>query len=251
LIFFVSVLSSGLRTIQEINTKQHKARTRTLPFRLFSWIDLSGRDHPGGLGLLNRRITRRFEDLRWCKTLLSLNPGSKWPANLSSLARSSAQLRSPYWSNFRARGGGHPGSTEHDAWFPQLFGRPPTSTVAVKDCPPPPDLSTMIEAVPCPLAIFPADTVQLKVSLADGSPVVIFAENVSVGPSLKSGQATVTTGQLCEYDRSAPAERTKSNKRKEAYRIYTSWNTTTCPSGQALSPREMPAHRQAESCNSP
>lgn len=102
---------------------------------------------------------------------------------------------------------------EHDAKFGQSLGRPPTSTVAVKVWPPNPVLSKVIDAVPCPAVIFPADTVQLKVSLAEPPPDT-FAEKVSVVPMSESGQETTTVGQLWEYARCAPAERTKSNKSK-------------------------------------
>src|SRR6266404_6857632 len=123
-------------------------------------------------------------------------PGSKCSANFSSLARSSAQVRSPYTSNIRAVGGGHTVGVAQDALFPQLSGSPPTFTVAVKGWPSNPVLSTVIDVVPCPAMIFPADTVQLKVSFADGSPPDTFAAKVSEEPMLESGQVTTTTGQL-------------------------------------------------------
>jgi hypothetical protein len=73
----------------------------------------------------------------------------------------------------------------------------------------------MIEGVCCPLVIFPSDMTQLKVSLTDGSVPDTFAEKVRLGPLSDLGQETTTTGQLCEYARSAAAERTRSNKSKE------------------------------------
>jgi len=82
---------------------------------------------------------------------------------------------------------------EHDAKFGQSLGRPPTSTVAVKGWLPNPVLSTVIAAVPCPSMMFPADTVQLKVTLADEA-ASIFAMNLSVGPASVSGHVTEIIG---------------------------------------------------------
>jgi hypothetical protein len=148
--------------------------------------------------LLGRSLARRCDDFRCCKRLADLVDSSTWPANISRRALSSAQLKSPYSSNFRAVGGPQIGGSEHDAWFPQYFGRPPTSTVAVKVCPANPDVSRVIVAVPWPPVIFPADTDQLKVSLADGSPPDRLAEKIGVEPMPESGHETVTVGQLCE-----------------------------------------------------
>jgi len=56
----------------------------------------------------------------------------------------------------------------------------------------------LIDVVPWPLVIFKGDTVQSKVSLMDGSAPDTFAANVNIELSSRSGQETVTTGQLCE-----------------------------------------------------
>jgi len=75
--------------------------------------------------------------------------------------------------------------------FGHSFGSPITSTVAVKGRLSNPDVSTLIDGVPCPLIIVPADTVQLKVILGEGLMVVV---NLKVEPMLVSGHVTENAG---------------------------------------------------------
>src|SRR5438067_11981602 len=99
--------------------------------------------------------------------------------------------------------------------FGQSLGSPPTSTVAVKGWFPNPVLSTVIDTVPCPSMIFPADTVQLKVILVEG---LMFAVNLRVEPLLVSGQFTENGGHkasACARACCGPTAITKSNKSKE------------------------------------
>jgi hypothetical protein len=82
----------------------------------------------------------------------------------------------------------------------------------VKVWPPNPELSTVIEAVPCPSVTFPADTVQVKVSFANEGASTL-AVNLSMGPVSVSGHSTEIIGHniasgVCEYIRPAPEKRT-------------------------------------------
>ena len=81
-------------------------------------------------------------------------------AKLSSRAFSSLNRMFPYVSN-RVGGVGLPIVVVHEAVCGHVAANPPTSTVAVMDCPPNPVVSTVIVLVPSPLVIRPADTVHV------------------------------------------------------------------------------------------
>src|ERR1041385_4120341 len=101
----------------------------------------------------------------------------------------------PYSSNFRAGAAFGRTGVEQDAVRGQVGSTPPTSTVAVTVWPPRPFVSTVIEEVPWPLVIVPAETVQLYVGVTCGVPCVKFAVKVIELPSETSdGQVTFTVG---------------------------------------------------------
>jgi hypothetical protein len=103
----------------------------------------------------------------------------------------------PYSSIFL--GGTSPCGIEvvHEADVVQLRLKPPTSTVAVTvELAGRPVVSTVIELVPWPLEIVPAETVQLKVGVTSGEPLSMVAVKVIGLPAgTVSGQETLTVGQ--------------------------------------------------------
>src|SRR5215207_2913114 len=81
-----------------------------------------------------------------------------------------------------------------DINFGQDSGRPPTSTVAVVK-PVTPVVSTVMELVPCPLVIVPAETSQLYVSLASAGAFSMEAVKVAGSPCVTvSGHETTILG---------------------------------------------------------
>src|SRR5207302_8491134 len=102
----------------------------------------------------------------------------------------------PYSSNLRGGVGGVVIGNVHEAVWLQVGSTPPISTVAVTDWPPRPFVSTVIELVPWPLVIVPAETVQLYVSETVGVPCVNRAVTVAVESGAAwLGQSTLTVGQ--------------------------------------------------------
>src|SRR5215213_556898 len=117
-------------------------------------------------------------------------------AKLSRRAISSSNLMSPYSSILSSTmavttPAVHESDAGHDS------GSPFTSTVAVSaELEGRPSVSTTIELVPCPLAMAPAETVQLKAWVAEGSaPETVAAKVACSPPRIVSAHETVTTGQ--------------------------------------------------------
>src|SRR4029077_3509188 len=98
----------------------------------------------------------------------------------------------PYSSNFRAGGFGAFTEVVHEAVREHDGSSPPSSTVAVTLWPPSPALSTVMEDVPWPLLIVPAETVQLYVTFA--SPLTEAVKVIGAPSSTSDGQLTDTVG---------------------------------------------------------
>src|SRR5258705_6814349 len=98
----------------------------------------------------------------------------------------------PYSSNFT--GTGFSGLTDvlHEAVLEQEGSSPPSSTVAVTVWPPSPVVSTVMEDVPWPPLIVPAETDQLYVTFMSPAPeaVKVIAEPMSTS----AGQLTEIVG---------------------------------------------------------
>src|SRR5436190_18073072 len=98
----------------------------------------------------------------------------------------------PYSSNFTAGGFGGLTDVLHEAVLEQEGSSPPSSTVAVTVWPPSPAVSTVIDDVPWPLLMVPAETDQLYVTVM---PLETDALKVIGEPkSTSDGQLTDTVG---------------------------------------------------------
>src|SRR5205085_11638494 len=79
---------------------------------------------------------------------------------------------------------------------PQFNLNPSTARLAVMLWPESPVVSTVIEFVPCPLVIVPAETVQFKTGVMPGVPPLTVAVNATGAPTgLVSGALIVMFGQ--------------------------------------------------------
>ena len=80
----------------------------------------------------------------------------------------------------------------HEAVLEQEGSSPPSSTVAVTLWPPIPAVSTVMEDVPWPLLIVPAETVQLYVTFMLSAPEAL--KVIGAPWSTSAGQLTDTAG---------------------------------------------------------
>src|SRR4030095_14912389 len=114
-------------------------------------------------------------------------------AELSSRAFSSLNLMLPYSSNFTAGGFGAFTDVLHEAVREQEGSRPPSSTVAVTVWPPSPSVFTVMEEVPWPPLLLPAETDQLYVTFMSPAPAAVTV--ICAPRSTSEGQLTEIVGQ--------------------------------------------------------
>jgi hypothetical protein len=100
---------------------------------------------------------------------------------------------SPYWSKAIPHGGGDRTATDRVTEVEHKVDIPETETVALIDCPPSPEVSTVIDDVPSPDIILPAVISHLNSGLAVGMTALSLALKTMDVPASAWGDDSTKT----------------------------------------------------------